>query len=337
MLKIIFRVAPTDWHGNERESIWAEDLGDGRYRLENSPFCAYGYSYEDVVEARPDENGDLIVGRIAERGGHSTYRIMIPKRSAAKFEKYWKPIEKLKCTYERATGSFVAVDVPPEADIDAVFKLLKRGEADGVWGFEEAHCQHGKPKVKPAKFVCWTGVAELMGSADNEMLPEGRSAFVRLFGRATDPDDFVSRANEMLRHNELQVIGFSEVQRVISGKLYGESEERFFDLLEQARKVAGPLFGTMHNFPTHSDRDELRVIFNAADPQGIFLGENHDEYDPEIELIRPKLPRCKTAAQAQTLIWDVFKEKFGADIAGPKSGYDELARLVFEWKKKNDD
>ncbi len=222
MLKIIFKVAPTDWYGNERESIWAEDLGDGRYRLENTPFCAYGYSYQDVVEAAPDEDGDLIAGRIAERGGHSTYRVMVPKPSAAKFEKYWKPVEKLGCTYERANESFVAVDVPPRADIGAVFRLLQRGEADGVWGFEEAHCEHAKPKVKPAKFVCWTGRAELKGSA----------------------------GNEMLRHHELQVVGFSEVQRVVSGKLYGESEEQLFDLLDQARKVAGPLFGTMHTFPT---------------------------------------------------------------------------------------
>lgn len=254
MLKIIFKVAPTDWHGNERESIWVEDLGDGRYRLENTPFCAYGYSYQDVVEAAPDEDGDLIAGRIAERGGHSTYRVMVPKPSAAKFEKYWKPVEKLGCTYERANESFVAVDVPPRADIGAVFRLLQRGEADGVWGFEEAHCEHAKPKVKPAKFVCWTGRAELKGSAGNEILPNGRSAFARLFGRASDPDDFVARGNEMLRHHELQVVGFSEVQRVVSGKLYGESEEQLFDLLDQARKVAGPLFGTMHTFPTEGEK-----------------------------------------------------------------------------------
>ena len=143
--KVVFKVAPTDWHDHDRESVWAIPEGGDFYRLANSPFCAYGYSFEDVVEAKPDDNGDYIVGRIVELGGHSTYRIMIPQTNAGKFESYWKPIEKLKCTLERASEYFVAVDVPPRVDVAKVFKLLQKGEDDGAWGFEEAHYGHPKP------------------------------------------------------------------------------------------------------------------------------------------------------------------------------------------------
>jgi len=37
------------WKG---ESMWVRPLGGDLYEIENSPFCAYGLSYKDVVIAR---------------------------------------------------------------------------------------------------------------------------------------------------------------------------------------------------------------------------------------------------------------------------------------------
>jgi hypothetical protein len=34
------------------ETLWATTLGEDRYRLDNSPFFAYGVSWLDVIEAR---------------------------------------------------------------------------------------------------------------------------------------------------------------------------------------------------------------------------------------------------------------------------------------------
>src|SRR5580658_7939838 len=38
----------------ETESVWAERLPDNRFRILNSPFFAFGVSYEYEVEAEPD-------------------------------------------------------------------------------------------------------------------------------------------------------------------------------------------------------------------------------------------------------------------------------------------
>ena len=35
------------------ETLWATTVGNGQYRLENSPFLAYNVSLEDVVHAVP--------------------------------------------------------------------------------------------------------------------------------------------------------------------------------------------------------------------------------------------------------------------------------------------
>jgi hypothetical protein len=34
----------------------------------------------------------------------------------------------------------VAIDVPRQADVYAVYDVLGRGEKDGQWEFEEGHC-----------------------------------------------------------------------------------------------------------------------------------------------------------------------------------------------------
>ena len=100
---------------------------------------------------------------------------------------------------------------------------------------------------------CWTGLAEVRGNPGNGLLAANKYAFARLFGVATDADDFISRANEMLRHYELEVIGFTQVQQVIQGKLYGETEERFKELVSQAAKVKGPLLATFHEYPSQDE------------------------------------------------------------------------------------
>lgn len=44
------------------ETLWATPVGEGRFRLENSPFCACRVSFLDVVEALPADDGLLQIG-----------------------------------------------------------------------------------------------------------------------------------------------------------------------------------------------------------------------------------------------------------------------------------
>lgn len=132
------------WHSYGAESMWAEDLGQGRYRLRNVPFATYGLSNEDVVRAEL-RAGQLMVTGVVIRGGHSTYRLILKSGTDAKsprFEEHWKQLERLGCTYESTEDRILAIDVPPTADIYEVYRRLEQGEKAEVWDFEEGHCGH---------------------------------------------------------------------------------------------------------------------------------------------------------------------------------------------------
>jgi hypothetical protein len=143
LVKLIFELEPSDWHGHATESVWAIPLGDDKYRVQNVPFYAYGVSYDDVVIAKPDQEGRLIVEGVPERGGHSTYRVILDAETKdEEFEAAWQRLESLGSTYERATNRLIAIDVPPETDIHEAYGALESEEKKNVWGFEEAHCGH---------------------------------------------------------------------------------------------------------------------------------------------------------------------------------------------------
>lgn len=141
LVKVTFRLDPGEWHGSATETLWAKKVGPELFRLDNSPFFAFGISYQDVVVARGEE-GRLVFVQPFARGGHSTYRILLKDDNRASFESLWAPLRTAGCTYEEGPAPLVAVDVPPEADIHEVYRLLQAGEDAGMWSFEEGHCGH---------------------------------------------------------------------------------------------------------------------------------------------------------------------------------------------------
>lgn len=145
LVKVYFELDPADQRESASESVWARPLGNDRFRLENSPFLVYGYSFGDVVLGEVAGDGRMVVRGVSFRGGHSTYRLMLIEGltiDAADFGAAWRDLETLGCTFEHASGRLLAVDVPPSTDADAVYSVLERGESDGIWEFEEGHCGH---------------------------------------------------------------------------------------------------------------------------------------------------------------------------------------------------
>jgi hypothetical protein len=145
MQKIVIPLEPEAWHGYVTETVWAERVGEGRYRLRSVPFYAKGIGVEDIVTV--DLLAETPVMReVSLSAGHSTYRIFVSEQVSIgdkTFEKHWKALQLLGCTYERATEHLVAVDVPAKANIHKVYELLEAGERAGTWTFEEGHCGHG--------------------------------------------------------------------------------------------------------------------------------------------------------------------------------------------------
>ena len=143
LVKLRFDLPPGEWGKVTCEWLWGEPVGGHHYRLRDTPFCAYGYAFLDVVVAEPDEDGALVVKAAAKRSGHSTYRVFVatPKRQSA-IEDYQQQLIALGCSIERAWTRLFAIDVPAASDVYAVQEILGRGQSEGVWQFEEAFMGH---------------------------------------------------------------------------------------------------------------------------------------------------------------------------------------------------
>jgi len=123
------------------ESVWAEQISDRRFRILNSPFFAFGISFEDEVEAKPFGEVFKFV-RVVQRSGRSTYRIILQNDNTIEgpeFLERWKLFREAGCTFESANSRYIAVDMPRSANVAVLYQLLESGEEQGVWVFEEGH------------------------------------------------------------------------------------------------------------------------------------------------------------------------------------------------------
>lgn len=146
MEKIVFKLDANAWHGSATETLWATPLGLNTFRVENSPFYAFGVSFDDIVSAVPTPEG-LVFSGVIDRGGHSTYRLI--NIDTTKFSFFWPQVQQLQCTYEEGPNGLLAVDVPPNANIHLVYEKLEDGERAGAWDFEEGHCGHTPKAIGP--------------------------------------------------------------------------------------------------------------------------------------------------------------------------------------------
>jgi hypothetical protein len=148
-LKIEFDLTADAWHGCPCEVIWAEEMQTPSKtklaRLLNSPFFATGVSLNDVVAIAPASGASAYkFTEVFEHSGHSTFGIL-SDASEATWGKYWGTLEALGCSYESAVfgkRTLYSVDVSRECNIYEVYGLLKKGEDDEIWTFQENHVGH---------------------------------------------------------------------------------------------------------------------------------------------------------------------------------------------------
>jgi hypothetical protein len=104
----------------EIETVWARPLGGDRYELDNTPWCPFGLSWRDVVEARrrtPDGFPEFV--RVVQKSGHRTIRVILdpPADVSPASQAVLDGLQALGCTYEGRAHRFIAVDVPPAVDL----------------------------------------------------------------------------------------------------------------------------------------------------------------------------------------------------------------------------
>jgi hypothetical protein len=156
--KVLFRV-PNEDGTVEVETLWATRLGGDKYRLDNSPFYAYGVSWKDVVLAPLSEEEQLPTFQsIVAKSGNRTVRVIFdpPIEDGNESDEILKGLASLGCDYEGANRKYVSVNIPPNASLDEVREYLIEKEA--TWEHADPtydslfpeHAQHAGPAdVRP--------------------------------------------------------------------------------------------------------------------------------------------------------------------------------------------
>ena len=108
------------------ETLWADPVGPNLYRLDNSPFWAYGVSWRDVVEAHPDPDGQIRMTRVVEKSGHRTVRVIFDRGvdESPEARAVLDGVTALGASYEGMNPRYLAIDVPPEGDLMAVARYF---------------------------------------------------------------------------------------------------------------------------------------------------------------------------------------------------------------------
>ena len=142
LIKIKIPLPANDPFGGEAEWVWAEPQGNNTFVLKNVPTFAKGLSYGDVIKVNL-KNDIPVFEDVIRRGGHSTYRIYAKTdRRDPDVLNVIRTLENMHCEIENATDKIVGVDVLPEADIYAVYKVLDNAERAGILEFQEGDCGH---------------------------------------------------------------------------------------------------------------------------------------------------------------------------------------------------
>jgi hypothetical protein len=136
-VKVIFHCEKDEvgWPPIGAEGVWAIDLGDGKYQLDNTPFFARGVAWKDLVLGRL-EDGKVIFQRVHKYSGHSTIRIFC--KDDEKRNSLSEELKRMGCSYEGIPQyKMVAIDVPLTVDLKQIQAFLDRGEQKGEWAYEE--------------------------------------------------------------------------------------------------------------------------------------------------------------------------------------------------------
>lgn len=139
--KVIVPLEQDAWHGFTEEVMWAKEVNNGQYELQNTPFFAKGLAFLDVVTVQ-SLDGRLVMTNVSRHSRHSTYRALIQNdTSLPQLEKILKDLAIMNCTYESykdTKWTLYTFDIPPSS-VDLVYKVLDSAGKQGVLDFEEGH------------------------------------------------------------------------------------------------------------------------------------------------------------------------------------------------------
>lgn len=127
---------PPDSHV-DAEGLWALPLGMSLYEVRNTPLLAYDLHWGDVVNCHEPTAKRPQILKVVHRSGHRTLRVLF---SEAKKQSVWSQVLQeltlLGSSHCQGWQRFFAVDVPPNADYEAICYYLWDQEQRGVLQYE---------------------------------------------------------------------------------------------------------------------------------------------------------------------------------------------------------
>lgn len=128
------------------ETPWAKQVGEHLYELDNLPWYAYGVSCGDIVEALPAEDGLPEFRRVVRKSGNRTVRVILkpPANESSESEAILERLVSMGCDYEGMDHSYVAVNIPAQANFEDVCDFL--AETGQTWEhadptYEQLHAE----------------------------------------------------------------------------------------------------------------------------------------------------------------------------------------------------
>lgn len=143
VLEKVYIDLPNHW-ATGGESMWAKPLENNLYEIHNTPFYAYGINYLDVVKVdSSDDTNKPIVLEVVKPSGYKTLRVFFKKDFDKNSQlKIFEELEKFGVGCERLSDRYVALDIEPSGNYDAVIEKLSELEQDGILEYETCEARN---------------------------------------------------------------------------------------------------------------------------------------------------------------------------------------------------
>jgi hypothetical protein len=122
------------------ESIWAYEVPQNLFCVDNIPFYVKGISSGDVVLAK-DDGEQLVFEELVHPSSNSVIRVYVSDSEDVQAAR--DGFRALGCQSELShVPKLFAVEIPAEIDFDPVGNLLAEGDETGRWHYEEGVLRH---------------------------------------------------------------------------------------------------------------------------------------------------------------------------------------------------
>ena len=144
--KVLFRVSRDDETDlADVETLWAWNLGNDLYKLDNFPYFAYSVSSGDVVYAPYHDDEEFpTFQKVVEKSGNRTIRISLvpPIEDGNDSDRILKQLGNLGCEFEGADRGYVVLNVGVKEDFKTIVDFLIEKEVNFEYAdptYEEIH------------------------------------------------------------------------------------------------------------------------------------------------------------------------------------------------------